>query len=102
VATFETFRRSGLGLPCDHWSDLPPGYLGWIEDGCQLQVPQLMRDEGIRTEGRDAISDVLDGNELLIIAWPARQSSPRRTAVQKGPASVHGIDVDPLIGWFLT
>ena len=20
----------------------------------------------------------------------------------KGPASVHGVDVDPLIGWFLT
>jgi hypothetical protein len=61
-----------------------------------------MRDEGIRTEVQDAVSDVLDGYELLITPWPARQSSPPRTAAQKGPASVHGIDVDPLIGWFLT
>jgi hypothetical protein len=45
---------------------------------------------------------VLDGYELPIIAWPARQSSPPRTAAQKGPAGVHGIDVDPLIGWFPT
>ncbi len=100
--TFETFKRSGLDLLCDHWSDFPPEYLRWIEEGCQLQVPQLMRDEGIRTEVQDAISDVLDGYELLVTPWPARQSSPPRTAAQKGPASVHGIDVDPLIGWFLT
>jgi hypothetical protein len=87
VAAFETFKRSGLDLLCDHWSDFPPEYLRWIEEGCQLQVPQLMRDEGIRTEVQDAISDVLDGYELLITPWPARQSSPPRTAAQKGPAS---------------
>ena len=54
VATFETFKRSGLDLLCDHWSDFPPEYLGWIEECCQLQVPQLMRDEDPhRGSGRD-------------------------------------------------
>ena len=84
MATFETFKRSGLDLLYDHWSAFPPEYLRWIEEGCQLQVPQLMRDEGIRAEVQDAVSDGLDGYELLITPWPARQSSPLRTAAQKG------------------
>lgn len=45
--TFETFKRSGLDLLSDHWSDFPPEYLCWIEEGCQLQAPRLMRDEGV-------------------------------------------------------
>ena len=84
VATLKTFKRSGLDLLCDYWGDFPPEYLCWIEEGCQLQVPQLMRDEGIRTEVQDGVSDGLDGYKLLITRWPARQSSPLRTAAQKG------------------
>ena len=38
--------------------------------------PQLMRDEGIRTEVQDAISDGLDGYELLIT--PGLPASPHR------------------------
>jgi amidase len=101
VATFETFKRSGLDLLCDHWSDFPPEYLRWIEDGCQLQVPQLMRDEGsaqrFRTRSRTGWAAMSSSSPLA--CPPVLTATDGST---KGPASVHSIDVDPLIGWFLT
>jgi amidase/aspartyl-tRNA(Asn)/glutamyl-tRNA(Gln) amidotransferase subunit A len=103
VAAFETFKRSGLDLLADHRDDFPPEYLRWIEQGYQLQVPQLMRDEEIRTEIYDAIQGVLADHELLITPTLACPPVPNAAdGNTKGPASVDGTDVDPLIGWCLT
>lgn len=103
VAAFETFKRSGLDLLADHRGDFPDEYLQWIEEGYRLQVPQLMRDEEIRTEVYDAIQDVLASHELLIT--PTLACPPVLNATDgntKGPATVNGTEVDPLIGWCLT
>jgi amidase len=102
VAMFETFKRSGLDLLCDHRSDFPPEYLRWIEEGCQLQVPQLMGDEGsarrFRTRSRMCWTAMSSSSSAGLPASPHRDGRQHK----RGPASVHGIDVDPLIGWFLT
>src|SRR3954471_685896 len=50
VAAFENFKRAGQDLLADHRDDFPPEYLRWIDEGYELRVPQLMRDEEMRTE----------------------------------------------------
>jgi amidase len=103
VATFENFKRSGLDLLADHRDDFPPEYLRWIEEGYQMRVPQLMRDEEVRTEVYDAIQDVLADHDLLITPTLACLPVPNAAdGNTKGPASVQGVEVDPLIGWCLT
>jgi amidase len=103
VAAFESFKRSGLDLLAGHRDDFPPEYLRWVEEGYQLKVPQLMRDEEIRTEVYDAIQGVLADHQLLITPTLASLPVPNATdGNTKGPASVNGVDVDPLIGWCLT
>jgi amidase len=103
VAAFETFKRAGTDLLADHRDDFPPEYLRWIEEGYQLRVPQLMRDEEIRTEIYDAIQEVLADHELLVT--PTLACLPVQNAADgntKGPTSIGGVAVDPLIGWCLT
>jgi amidase/aspartyl-tRNA(Asn)/glutamyl-tRNA(Gln) amidotransferase subunit A len=55
VETFESFKAQGLDLLAEHRDDFPPEYLRWIDEGYRLTVPQLMRDEEMRTEVYDAI-----------------------------------------------
>jgi len=103
VAAFENFKRAGSDLLGDHRDDFPPEYLRWVEEGYQLRVPQLMRDEEVRTEVYDAIQGVLADHDLLVT--PTLACRPVENATDgntKGPASINGVEVDPLIGWCLT
>jgi len=103
VAAFENFKRAGTDLLADHRDDFPAEYLRWIEEGYQLRVPQLMRDEEVRTEIYDAIQGVLADHDLLVT--PTLACLPVENATDgntKGPASIGDVEVDPLIGWCLT
>jgi amidase/aspartyl-tRNA(Asn)/glutamyl-tRNA(Gln) amidotransferase subunit A len=103
VATFENFKRNGIDLLADHRDDFPPEYLRWIEEGYELRVPQLMRDEETRTEIYDAIQAVLADHDLLVTptlaCLPVENADDGNT---KGPSRVGDVEVDPLIGWCLT
>jgi amidase len=103
VATFEQFKEAGLDLLADHRDDFPEEYVRWVEEGYELKVPQLMRDEAMRTEVYDAIQGVLDSYDLLVTptlaCLPPENADDRNT---KGPTSINGVEVDPLIGWCLT
>jgi hypothetical protein len=100
IAGFENFKRNGLDLLADHRDDFPPEYLRWIDEGYELRVPQLMRDEEVRTEIYDAIQGVLDEFDLLVTptlaCLPVENAGDGNT---RGPSAIGGVEVDPLIGW---
>ena len=103
VEAFENFKSHGLDLLADHRDDFPPEYLRWIDEGYRLGVPELMRDEQMRTEIYDAIEGPLQDHDLLITptlaCLPVKNASDGNT---KGPTSINGVELDPLIGWCLT
>jgi amidase/aspartyl-tRNA(Asn)/glutamyl-tRNA(Gln) amidotransferase subunit A len=103
IAAFENFKREGLDLLADHREDFPPEYLRWIDEGYELRVPQLMRDEEMRSEIYDAIQGVLADHDLLVtptLACLAVENADDGNT--KGPSGIGGVEVDPLIGWCLT
>jgi amidase len=103
VATFEQFKEFGMDLLADHRDDFPEEYVRWVEEGYEMKVPELMRDEAMRTEVYDAIQGVLDSYDLLVT--PTLACLPPVNADDgdtKGPTSINGVEVDPLIGWCLT
>jgi amidase len=103
IATFEYFKRAGMDLLAEHREDFPAEFLRWIDEGYELRVPQLMRDEELRSEIYDAIQAVLEDHELLVT--PTLACLPVENATDgntKGPAEIDGVEVDPLIGWCLT
>ncbi|HEY7077567.1 MAG TPA: amidase [Solirubrobacteraceae bacterium] len=103
IAAFENFKANGLDLLGDHRDDFPEEYLRWVDEGYRLTVPQLMRDEEMRTEIYDAIQGVLADYDLLVTptlaCLPVENASDFKT---KGPSRIGGVEVDPLIGWCLT
>jgi amidase/aspartyl-tRNA(Asn)/glutamyl-tRNA(Gln) amidotransferase subunit A len=103
VATFESFKREGLDLLADHRGDFPEEYLHWIEAGYRMTVPQLMRDEEMRSDVYDAIQAVLADHDLLVTptlaCLPVENADDGNT---KGPSRIGDVEVDELIGWCLT
>jgi amidase len=103
IAGFEYMKRNGLDLLAEHRDDFPAEYLRWIDEGYELRVPQLMRDEEMRTEIYDAIQGVLSDYDVLVTptlaCLPVENADDGNT---KGPTEIGGVEVDPLIGWCLT
>jgi amidase len=103
VEFFENLKGRGIDLLADHRDDFPPEYLRWVDEGYRLTVPELMRDQQMRTEVYDAIQGVLDRYDLLVTptlaCLPVKNADDGNT---KGPTEINGVEVDPLIGWCLT
>ena len=103
VATLERFKLEGLDLLRDHRDDFPPQYLEWVELGYGLSLPELIRDQEVRTEIFDAIENVFTSYDLLVTptlaCLPVENADDGNTM---GPPSVEGVEVDRLIGWCLT
>lgn len=103
VSTFEMFKANGLDLLRDHRADFPEEYLRWVEEGYELRVPQLMRDEEMRSEIYDAIQGVFSDYDLLVTPTLACLPVPNATdGNTMGPSRIGDVEVDPLIGWCLT
>jgi amidase len=103
VEAFENMKAQGLNLLGEHRGDFPPEYLRWIDEGYRLTVPQMARDQQMRTEiyGRDP--------GRLRELRPARHAHARlpagreqRRRQHERADRDHGVQVDPLIGWCLT
>jgi amidase/aspartyl-tRNA(Asn)/glutamyl-tRNA(Gln) amidotransferase subunit A len=103
VEFFENMKAQGLDLLGEHRDDFPPEYLRWIDEGYRLTVPQLARDQQMRSEIYDAIQGVFENYDLLVtptLACLAVENSDDGNT--KGPTEINGVEVDPLIGWCLT
>lgn len=103
IETFENFKAQGLDILKDFRSDLPPEYVEWIDKGYKFTIPEMARDQQIRTEIYDAIQNVFENYDLLIT--PTLACLPVENATDgntKGPSQINGVEVDPLIGWCMT
>jgi amidase/aspartyl-tRNA(Asn)/glutamyl-tRNA(Gln) amidotransferase subunit A len=103
IGGLEGIKAAGIDLLGDHRADFPPEYLHWIEIGQKMSAMDHFHDQTIRTEVYDAIQGVLDTHQLLVT--PTLACMPVDNATDgntKGPTSVNGEEVDPLIGWCLT
>lgn len=103
IAGLEGMKEAGIDLMKDHRGDFPPEYLHWIEVGEKMSAMDHFNDQKIRTEIYDAVQGALDTHELLIT--PTLACMPVDNATDgntKGPSSINGREVDPLIGWCLT
>ncbi|MCP4382401.1 MAG: amidase [Hyphomicrobiales bacterium] len=99
----EAFKREGIDLLRDHPADLPPELRTWIEIGRDLTVVDMLRDEVVRTEVFDAISDVFDTYDLLVSPTLPCLAVPNADDGNTiGPSEINGEAVDPLIGWCMT
>ena len=103
IGALEGMKGFGIDLMGDHQDDFPPEYLDWIEIGKHLSSMDIIHDQMIRTEVYDAIQSALGTYDILIsptlAAMPVDNATDGNT---KGPSSVNGVEVDPLIGWCLT
>jgi len=103
IGTFESLKASGLDLLGEHHGDFPPEFLAWVEQGYRLTLPDLVRDQRMRTEIYDAIERVFADYDLLVTPTVADIAVPNSDDGNTvGPSRVSGIDVNPLIGWCLT
>jgi amidase len=66
VEAFENLKAQGIDLLGEHRDDFPPEYLRWIDEGYRLTVPEMARDQQMRTEIYDAIQGVLENHDLLV------------------------------------
>lgn len=99
----EGMKAAGIDLLRDHRDDFPPEYLRWIEVGGKMTAMDHFHDQMVRTEVYDAIQGVLDRYQLLVsptlACLPVENARDGNT---KGPSSINGEEIDPLIGWCLT
>jgi amidase len=103
LTILENFKRSGIDLIRDHATDFPPEYLAWLERVYAMSLLDSLKDQEIQTEIYDAIQGVLNTYDLLItptLACTAVNNTDDGNT--KGPTSIQGEAVDPLIGWCLT
>jgi amidase/aspartyl-tRNA(Asn)/glutamyl-tRNA(Gln) amidotransferase subunit A len=102
--SIEQLRAQGLDLLGDHRDELPPAYVGWMEEGLRASARDVARDQALRTRVFDAIQAVFDRYDLLVSptvgCLPVRNAEVAGETV--GPSEINGVEVDPLIGWCLT
>jgi amidase/aspartyl-tRNA(Asn)/glutamyl-tRNA(Gln) amidotransferase subunit A len=93
----------GIAPLRDHREDFPPEFLQSIEEGYQLTALDMLRDQRMRTHVFEEIQRVMRSYDLLVTptlaCLPVDNATDGNTL---GPASIGGVDVDPLIGWCLT
>jgi len=103
IETLENLKSQGVDILNDHPEDLPPEYKKWIEQGYRFTIPDMARDQQMRTEIYDSIQNVFDKYDLLITptlaCLPVDNANDGNT---KGPSQINGEEVDSLIGWCMT
>jgi amidase len=100
---FNHLKRDGLDILGEHRQDLPPEFLRWIDHLSGMSAMDYFDDNSTRSRVFDAIQDVLGDHEVIVsptlACMPVRNEDTGET---RGPTSINGVDVDPLIGWCMT
>lgn len=100
---FANLKAGGLDILGDHRSDLPPEYLQWMDHGASMSMMDYFDDNSRRSQVFDAIQAVLSEHRVLVS--PTLACMPVEnldTGETRGPTSIEGVEVDPLIGWCMT
>ena len=99
----EGMKAAGLDLLGKHRDDFPPEYLHWIEVGQKMTAMDVVHDQAIRSDVYDVIQGVLNKYDVLVSPTLACMPVDNLTNGEtRGPTSINGQPVDPLIGWCMT
>ncbi|HEY1719830.1 MAG TPA: amidase [Magnetospirillaceae bacterium] len=99
----EGMKAAGIDLLGKHRDDFPPDYLHWIEVGQKLTAMDIVHDQAIRSEVYDALQGVLANHDVLVSPTLACMPVDNLTNGEtRGPTSINGENIDPLIGWCMT
>jgi amidase/aspartyl-tRNA(Asn)/glutamyl-tRNA(Gln) amidotransferase subunit A len=100
---FANLKAGGLDILGEHRSDLPPEYLRWLDHGASMSMMDYFDDNSRRSQVFDALQSVLGDHQVLVS--PTLACMPVEnldTGETRGPTSIEGVEVDPLIGWCMT
>jgi amidase/aspartyl-tRNA(Asn)/glutamyl-tRNA(Gln) amidotransferase subunit A len=99
----ELWRREGLDLVRDHRADLPEAFVRYNELAARGTIMDYYAFNCIRTEVFDALQDALTSCDLVVSPTTCCLPVPNATDCNTcGPASINGVEVDPLIGFATT
>jgi amidase/aspartyl-tRNA(Asn)/glutamyl-tRNA(Gln) amidotransferase subunit A len=103
LGAIEGMKAAGIDLWGNHRDDFPPEYRHWIEIGQKLSAMDIVHDQAIRSEVYDAIQGALAEHDVLVSPTLACMPVDNLTNGEtRGPTSINGEAVDPLIGWCMT
>lgn len=96
----EFWKREGLDLVGDHREELPEEFIYWNEKAFNSSVLDYRLFNDMRTEMFDQLQNVFDEYDILIspvtICSPVKNAKDHNT---RGPLSMNGVEVEPLIGF---
>jgi Asp-tRNA(Asn)/Glu-tRNA(Gln) amidotransferase A subunit family amidase len=99
----EHLKAEGLDLLKDHADALSPDFRAMLEASRRIGAVGHRLDDLLRTRVFDSVTDVLERFDLIIA--PTMATPPVRNATDgntRGPSSINGVAVDPLIGFCMT
>ena len=102
-AIAQYLKADGLDLLGDHANELTPDFRAMLEAAGTYGAVEHAMDDQLRTQVFDAVQDVLDHHDVVIS--PTLAVPPMRNATDgntRGPLTINGEAVDPLIGWCMT
>ncbi len=96
----ELWKKDGFDLVRDHRDELPEEYIYWNEQVLNSSILDLRAMNEMRTEILDTQEDVFETFDLILspvtICPPVKNRTDGNT---KGPDTVNGKQVEPLIGF---
>ena len=99
----ELDRQRGFDLVRDHRDQLPEAFIRWNREAARGGILDYYRFNLVRTELFDALQDVFENYDLLLspttCCLPVRNEAHGDTM---GPASIHGVETERLIGFCQT
>jgi len=100
---FAGLAAGGLDILGEHRDDLPPEFLHWLDHVASMSAMEYFDDNAMRTKVWDALQSVLGTHDFLVsptlACMPVANLDNGET---RGPTSIEGVEVDPLIGWCMT
>ena len=99
----ELWKKNGFDIVRDHRQELPEEFIYWNDVMIKGTMMDIRRINEMRTEILDAQEDVFRDFDIILspvtICPPVRNAEDGNT---KGPLTVNGRPVEPLIGFFET
>ncbi len=103
IGAIEGFKAAGVDLLGEHRDTMPPEYVRRIEEGYQMSVTDIGRDQEMRTTVNDAVQAAVDQYDFLVTpTLSTMQVDNADDGDTVGPSSVNGSEVERLIGWAMT
>lgn len=102
-AIADYLKTEGLDLVGDHRHELSPDFLTMIEASRTVGAVDHARDDVLRTQVFDALEDTFEAFDVIVS--PTMAVPPVLNAADgqtRGPTSINGEPVDPLIGFCMT